>query len=254
MQNIFLILIIAVVAGFFTVFGCVFTFVDKQNNKALTLALGFAAGIMIGVSVFELFGTAETLYCNMIGKIGMPLLLAFIGAGVLFAKLCEYFVQSKIKTSTVSGDKQDLYKTGIVSLTAIMLHKFPEGIALFAAGYSDITLGFNIALAIALHNLPEGAAIAMPIYCSTGSRFKAFKYTLLAAVAEPIGVIIAAFVLRSFLTPFMLGTIFAFVIGIMLCIAFDELIPASREYSYNTLSLIGILTGMSIMPLSKIFL
>ena len=37
-----------------------------------------------------------------------------------------------------------------------------------------------ICLAIALHNIPEGISIAVPIYYSTGSKFKAIIYTLLS--------------------------------------------------------------------------
>ena len=92
--------------------------------------------------------------------------------GVLIAFLIDHFIPE--------GDKKggDLYRVGFVSMIAIMLHNFPEGIATFVSGYQSTTLGIYIAMAIALHNIPEGISIAMPIYYSTNSKSKAFKYTL----------------------------------------------------------------------------
>jgi len=46
------------------------------------------------------------------------------------------------------------------------------------------------------------------------------------------------------------GILFASVAGIMVFIALDELLPASREYGEAHLSLYGLLSGMAVMALS----
>ncbi|MDZ5035404.1 ZIP family metal transporter, partial [Clostridium perfringens] len=126
-----------------------------------------------------------------------------------------------------------LYRVGFVSMIALMIHNFPEGIATFVSGYENTTLGISIALAIALHNIPEGISVAMPIYYSTKSKYKAFKYTLFSGLAEPIGALLAFLFLRPYINEIILAIIFAMVSGIMLYISFAELIPSSRQYGYN---------------------
>ncbi len=119
---------------------------------------------------------------------------------------------------------------GFVSTLAIGLHNFPEGIATFMAGYENMTLGISIALAIAMHNIPEGISVAMPIYFATGSKMKAFKYTFLSGIAEPIGATLVFLILKPYINDLTLGMIFGVISGIMLYIAIEELLPSSRQY------------------------
>ena len=139
-------------------------------------------------------------------------------------------------------------------MIAITLHNFPEGIATFISSYQDTTLGMTITLAIAMHNIPEGIAVSMPIYYSTHSRGKAFKYALISGLSEPAGAILAFLILKPFISEFLLGLIFAFVMGIMLYISFEELIPSSRQYGYTDISLLSIFLGICIMPFSHILM
>ena len=136
---------------------------------------------------------------------------------------------------------------------AISLHNFPEGIATFMSSYGNTTLGISITLAIALHNIPEGITVALPIYLSTNNKKKAYLFTFLSGITEPIGALLAFFVLRFFLTDLILGIIFGVVAGIMIFIAIDDLIPSSRKYGYDKIALIFTLLGICIMPLTKLF-
>lgn len=91
----------------------------------------------------------------------------------------------------------------------------------------------------------------MPIYFSTNSKRKAFKYTFLSGVAEPIGALLAFLVLRPFMNAMLLGIVFSVVAGIMIYIAIEELIPSSRQYGHDRMALISTLTGVCIMPLTQ---
>ena len=55
-------------------------------------------------------------------------------------------------------------------------------------------------IAIAIHNIPEGVCVAMPIYYSTGSKWKGFLWSLFSGITEPIGGIIGFAVLQSVFT------------------------------------------------------
>jgi Predicted divalent heavy-metal cations transporter len=90
-------------------------------------------------------------------------------------------------------------RMGLFSALAIGIHNFPEGLATFAGAIQDPTLGISIAVAIAIHNIPEGIAVSVPIYYATGDRKKAFKYSFLSGLSEPVGALAGYFLLMKFL-------------------------------------------------------
>jgi ZIP family zinc transporter len=118
----------------------------------------------------------------------------------------------------------------------------------------NVQLGSIIALAIAIHNIPEGISVAVPIYCATRSRKKAFYYSLLAGIAEPIGAVIGLLVLMPIISPAVIGALLAFVAGIMVYISVDELLPMSQRCGHNHASVIGLVLGMAVMALSLMVL
>ena len=137
------------------------------------------------------------------------------------AFLIESFIPEEEKDKFPSDDKNfSLFRVGLVSTIALMIHNFPEGIATFVSGYQDAALGISVTLAIALHNIPEGIAIAMPIYFATKSRAKALKYSFLSGMAEPLGAFISFLFLKPFINDLVLGIVFAVVSGIMMYISF----------------------------------
>jgi zinc transporter, ZIP family len=93
----------------------------------------------------------------------------------------------------------------------------------------------------------------MPIFYATKSRKKAFWYSLLSGIAEPIGALIGILILAPFLNPTTLAYALAFVAGIMVFISFDELLPLCYTCNMNEnshISVLGIILGMIIMALS----
>ncbi|AOR24359.1 zinc transporter ZupT [Clostridium taeniosporum] len=257
-NNAVIALLLSFLAGTSTVLGAIFVlFIKKKSDKIITFALGFSGGVMICISFTDLFPNAKESLIKYYGNVyGILITIFYMLTGVIFALLIDKFIPNEPKKFMIYGsDKHlNLFKVGFVSMIAITLHNFPEGIATFISSYQNITLGISISLAIAMHNIPEGIAVAMPIYYSTGNKRKAFKYTLYSGLSEPLGAIIAFFLLKPFINDFILGLIFAFVMGIMLYISFEELIPSSREYGYNNLSLYSIFLGICIMPITHIFL
>jgi ZIP family zinc transporter len=144
--------------------------------------------------------------------------------------------------------------SGFMVAVGITIHNFPEGVAVFMSSLGSIKFGVLIAFATALHNIPEGVAVATPIYFTTRSKLKAFGYSLLAGIAEPLGAIVAYAVFRPYLSSNFLSYIFAFVAGIMVYISFDELLPSCFENSQGHTAIAGIVVGMLVMALSLNFM
>lgn len=250
-------LLLSLLAGLSTVIGAFIVFVSRSGNKKLiTFALAFSAGVMITISFTDLYPSAQETLVKHEGELyGVLLSLLFMVIGVLIALLIDHFIPDAEKKSfPKSRGSSNLYRVGFVSMIAIMLHNFPEGVATFVSGYQSTTLGITVALAIALHNIPEGISVAMPIYYATGSKAKAFKYTFISGIAEPIGALLAFLFLKPFINDIILAVIFAVVAGIMLYISLAELIPESREYGYNKLYIFSLILGICVIPISHIFI
>ncbi|MCU0821643.1 MAG: zinc transporter ZupT, partial [Spirochaetes bacterium] len=161
----------------------------------------------------------------------------------------ELNVSKKIEQAS-EKDKKKLLRMGMFSALAIGIHNFPEGLATFMSGLTNPALGISIAVAIAIHNIPEGLAVSAPIYYATKNRKKAFLFSFLSGLAEPVGAIIGYFVLRSVFNETTFGVIFAAVAGIMVYISLDELLPTAEEYGEHHLAIGGLVAGMVIMAVS----
>jgi ZIP family zinc transporter len=154
---------------------------------------------------------------------------------------------------TVKVDKT-LLRTGLFTALAIAIHNFPEGLSTFGTTLSDLRLGVIIALAIAIHNIPEGISVSVPIFYATGDRKKAFRYSFLAGLAEPVGAVIGFVILLPFLSPALLSSLLAFVAGIMVYISIDELLPMAHRYGHSHTVILGFILGMALMAASLFIL
>lgn len=241
-------------------------FAKRTNRKFLSFSLGFSAGVMIYISFVDLFPEAIQLLSED-GDVKWAKIvttLAFFG-GILFIALIDRLVPSvenpheirsvesmQVDIPDTTGAKaganaKRMMRTGLMTALVIGIHNFPEGVATFMAALQSPQTGIAIAVAIAIHNIPEGIAVSVPVYYATGSRKKAFKFSFLSGLAEPIGAIAAYLILAPFLTPALLGIIFAAIAGIMIYISLDELLPAAHEYGEHHVAIWGLILGMAVM-------
>lgn len=248
-------------AGLSTGIGSLLAFFAKRTNtRFLSLSLGFSAGVMIYVSFIEIFPKARIELSEAYGDTkGFWLTTAAFFIGVLLIAIIDKLIPSlenphEIKMiEDIDKEKTDqtkLMRMGLFTALAIGIHNFPEGLATFIAALDDTGLGIAIAVAIAIHNIPEGIAVSVPIYYATGSKKKAFWYSLSSGLAEPIGAMIGFLILMPFLSPLLFGMIFAGVAGIMVFISIDELLPAAQEFGEHHLSIYGLIAGMMVMAMS----
>jgi len=147
-------------------------------------------------------------------------------------------------------NKSSLMRMGVLTAIAITIHNFPEGIATFISALEDPQIGISVAFAVAIHNIPEGIAVSVPIYYATNSRRKAFTYSFLSGLSEPLGAIIGYFLIIYFFSMDIMGIIFGVVAGIMVFISMDELLPAAHRYGKHHVSILGLIIGMLVMAIS----
>lgn len=279
-ENFLLAFGLTVFAGLSTGIGSAIAFVVKErhNTKFLTLAMGFAAGVMIYVSFMEILPHAMSqlrdIYPGNWG--GVWGIIAFFG-GMFLVGIIDKIVphdenphefmseeeqesaEAVVKEAKREGDeellkKNKLMRVGLMTALALALHNFPEGIATFVSALEDPSLGVTIAIAIALHNIPEGIAVAMPVYYATGSRRKAFLYSFLSGVVEPVGALLGYLILMPYLDATVMAILLSGVAGIMVFISMDQLLPAAEEYGDHHISIYGLVAGMAVMAVSLLML
>lgn len=270
-SNVMFALLLTAFAGLSTGIGSAIAFMAKRTNtKLLTVSLGFSAGVMIYISFVEIFAEAKETFIHGFGEFNGTLftITAFFG-GILLIGLIDKFIPSfenphemraveEMTEAKRKKPKNNLYRTGIFTALVVAIHNFPEGIATFMTALNDPTIGIAIAIAIAIHNIPEGIAVSVPIYYATGNRKKAFLYSFLSGLAEPVGAILAYFLLMPFLTSENSDAIYAStmaaVAGIMVFISLDELLPSAEEYGEHHWGIYGLIGGMAIMAVSLLLL
>lgn len=242
--------ILSTLAGLSTLIGTIPIFFKLKNeNNIILMALSFASGVMICVSLTDLIPESFNLLTSIFkGFPALLFLLIFISLGVIISMLIDKFLPSE--NSNTSNKK--LYRLGLVSMLAIIMHNIPEGIATFLSSSTDKSLGLSLALAISFHNIPEGISIAIPIYFSTKSKLKAFLYTLISGLSEPVGAVFAYFFLASIINNFMMSIILSLIAGIMIHISIYELLEESLSYKKRRLTFIFFSIGFLFMLISKL--
>lgn len=260
-QNFGIAMLLTLLAGLATAIGAGVAFIVKRDNlKALSIGLGFSAGVMIFLSFTDLLPEAQTMLLKHFpNKANWLIYFGFI-AGIALAMLIDYFLPDHVDPEELENPDMPcthhhkIKRAGLLTAIAICVHNFPEGMATFMTATQNLTLGISVAIAIAIHNIPEGIAVALPIYHVTGKKRYAMLYAALSGITEPIGALLGMILFSLFLPHVLVGILLAAVAGIMIYISFDTLLPLSHEYGDWHLSMTGIVTGILFIWLGLILL
>lgn len=278
MNEILSALFLTLIAGSATgIGGALVLFKKKLSSNFLAGSLGLSAGVMIFISLAELYPEAQAEVMAIApGTHGKTFVLIalFVGMGII--TLIDFLIPEYEnpheapglslgeKTAAVdmlehTGNASALKKLGIMSALAIAIHNFPEGIATFIGALNDPEMGAGITFAIALHNIPEGIAVAIPIYYATRNKGKALLYATLSGLSELLGALLCVLVTSVFGIE-LTGDSIAFplilsaVAGIMIYISLDELLPTAEKYGKHHIAIGGVVAGMAIMAVSLLWI
>ena len=270
-------LILTLIAGSATgIGGALVLFKKKISSNFLAGALGLSAGVMIFISLAELFPEAQA----MISDIGLShgeafvLIAFFVGMGII--TLIDFTIPEyenpheasglslSDRTAAVgvlehTGNEKALHRLGLLSALAIAVHNFPEGIATFIGALNDPEMGAGITFAIAIHNIPEGIAVAIPIYYATKSKGKALLYATLSGLSEVVGAALCLAITAIFGIELTGGSpafplVLSAVAGIMIYISLDELLPTAEKYGKHHIAIAGVVGGMALMGISLLII
>jgi ZIP family zinc transporter len=211
----------------------------RESTRAIATGLGFSAGIMIFISVFELVPESIAIA----GLRGALITTIVSAAAVWAARVAVPYLRSAGAKAMPDWAPK---KSAFLVVSALILHDVPEGIAMANAYVASPDAGVLVALAIALHNLPEEFAMAVPAVTFRSKRFL-FGAALLSALAEPVGAIIGLTVVG--VAPSLHAHFLSFAAGAMIFVSVHELIPMAQRYRHIGLFFLGMIISLIVYGL-----
>ncbi len=227
-------LLLSFIAGISTVLGSLFIlFRIKKVGEFVVFSLSFSLGIMTLISLFDLIPSSYPVIINNYG---------FIYGIIIFILVFLLGYQSvKLINDRIKDNDSSLYKIGILSMISLVLHNFPEGIAVFIGALTNTSIGIKLCIAIMLHNIPEGIAISVPLYYSGVEKKKVFMYTLLSGLSEPVGALLAYVILKDFINEVFLSVVLVFVSGLMISLSLNDILREIKKYNKFKYMIYGLL-------------
>jgi ZIP family zinc transporter len=194
----------------------------KESLPKQGWLLGFSGGIMIAVSIFDLWPEAWHFggaFPTFLGTAAGMLLVHYFDPLLQFI---PWYRQRKFSK---------IMQVGILLGMGIGTHNFPEGVALgttFIA--SPIVTGWlGLALLMALHNIPEGMVMASTFKIGKVRLWNIISALIIVEIPMAIGSTVGAVLGR--ISPWMVALSLGFAGGAMFLLVVRELLPMARKLS-----------------------
>ena len=253
-------LLMTTLAGLSTGLGGLLVLWRRPGSEAVSLALGFAGGVMLAVSLADLIPAGLAWYLARFPPFGAGCAAgSLVLAGMAVAGLMEGLLpgedQALLQMAEPAGRpdtrllRAQALHCGLAVAIALLLHNLPEGILTLFTGVSDPRAGLRVTLAIALHNIPEGISVAAPLWYATENRLKSAGAAFLSGLAEPAGALLAWLVLRPVLTPGLLSGMQLLVAGVMSWVSMAELLFGGFAMGQKQATAAGFALGVAGMIL-----
>lgn len=210
--------------------------INNKKEKILGALLGFSAGIIISLLIFDIFG-------EVVEETNIIVLIVLAIIGYLLSKNLDKLIPEHHSHNNVKSKNKNILHVGIITLIGIVLHNLTEGIAMYTIIENNDKIFLPFVIGIAIHNVPLGIALASPIYYSTNNKKKTLIYTLIAVLSTLVGGMIGM-LCSSIFTKFNLPIyILGITSGMLSYVVIDELLPTAKKYNkkYTYAILIGII-------------
>jgi ZIP family zinc transporter len=201
--------------------------IKNPSNKLLGTIVGFAAGLMLSIVMFDLIPESLNNW-NFLGTI------LFCVLGIIIIAFIDSKLKPKIQDNNI--------KMAVITAAALMIHNFPEGIIMGCGFAAGSILGIKMAIVITIHDIPEGIAVSAPLMASKVNISKILVYSFLTALPTAIGTFVGVFI--GGISKNILEACISFASGIMLYVVCGEMIPESSKLWKGISSTIGTLLGI----------
>ena len=245
-------LLLTLIVGLFILGGTLLGFCSKNNKNIINLAIGIAFGVIVALMALELAPEAyENLNVNAPWR-AIVILITTALIGLLIMNILDNFVPHHEHESHHAHKHKDdtchnehLSHIGILATIALVIHNVIEGMTLYVTAASSMNAGYLLCVGIGLHNIPLGLLIA--------STLRAKKQTVITSLflslSTFVGGIIIYFI-SSVITDFMVGMFIALTLGMLIYIAFVELLGQMIHSENKKITLLGTILGVGLFLIS----
>ncbi|KKQ17036.1 MAG: ZIP Zinc transporter family protein [Berkelbacteria bacterium GW2011_GWA1_36_9] len=192
----------------------------------LHLILGFSAGAVIGVALFDLLPESINLTSN---THDLNFIMLLIAIGFIFYLLVDRLFslhanEEKLHTEENCENSSHSGKFGAFTLA---VHSFLDGFGIGLAFKISPAIGWTVAVAVLTHGFSDGINTVNMILKNKGGQKQALKWLIIDALAPALGVLSTLFFAISEST---LGLILAVFTGLFLYLGASDLIPESHHH------------------------
>lgn len=224
-NTLFATILYSTIAGSATVVGLLLVLWQEKWTKRNSIYLiSLAAGVLLTSAFIHLLPEAIELVPDPKTLFASPFFFIIIGFALF------YILEQVIVIHTCAEEDCDTHSFGIVAAVGIGFHSLLDGIVIGIGFEVNFTVGLITSLAVMLHELPEGIFTLSILLHSQMSLKKAVWYTVLVALATPIGALLAYVFIRN-VSFSLLGNLLAVAAGSFLYIGASDLIPQTHRIS-----------------------
>lgn len=244
-------LLLTFLAGFFIFIGAFIVLFTKHNQKFVQFSIGLAFGVMVALTVLELFPEASELLCEAFGSMkGYIILLILIISGGGMLKLLDLFVPDHCHHDIHEEmDNDNLYHIGLVASVALILHNLIEGMSIYVTSTKSIDMGLMLTLGVGFHNIPMGIVLASTFGSNLKGRREFWRVLLVVTLSTFVGGLAMVF-LSAYISDTLLGILLGLTLGMLVYIVLFELLHEIMHSKSKKISIMGMITGICILLIS----
>jgi len=211
------------------------------RQDRLHLILGFSAGAVLGVALFDLLPEAMELATTRYAASTVALL---VGVGffafTLLNRMMLLHPESAASDSTA-------YRRGAFGAASLSIHSFLDGVGIGLAFKVSTSVGLVVAAAVLAHDFSDGINTVTVVLKNRGQRIRALKWLLMDAFAPLLGVVSTYF---YSLSQAVLGLVLALFCGFFLYIGAADLLPESHHRHPKRLTAVLNIAGAALIWLT----
>ena len=249
-MNQFYGIILTLIAGLFFLVGGLISLKIKNKDKLNHFSIALALVIIINLLIMDLIPEVFELLESYDLSFKILIILIFGILGILILKGLDFFIpdhhhEHHDNESNKKEHISHLKHIGTLTLISLILHNLLEGFAIAGLTFNNFEMGIMICISVALHNIPLGTTIFSSI------DIKKNKLLVLSlTLSSFIGGLF--FLLIGEISSLVLAIISTITLGMLIYIAFMELLPELYQNIKKKETILGLLIGIVLIVISML--